>query len=94
MSSPSTNAAIKNHGQGDLVAVVQLVSGLNVEANLLEAAQQIERASVAGAKLVMLPESFAVFGDPQMLEHGVTASQAKKACAYGFQSMPKLTKYG
>jgi nitrilase len=92
MSSPSTNAAIKNQGQGDLVAVVQLVSGLNVEANLLEAAQQIERASAAGAKLVMLPESFAVFGDPQMLEHGVTASQAKKGLRLWLSKHAKANK--
>jgi len=44
------------------VAAIQMVSGPQVEANLREAARWIERAAVAGAKLVALPEYFPILG--------------------------------
>ena len=84
MSSPLNNAttglspAIKLTGLGRAVAVVQLVSKLSVESNLLAAASLIQRASAQGAQLIMLPESFAVFGDPQMVAHGAEASLPKR----------------
>lgn len=87
MSSPSNNVApsghanqesVELHGSGPAVAVVQLVSKLNVDNNLKAAATQISKASKHGAKLIMLPESFAVFGDPQMLAYGVEASEPKQ----------------
>lgn len=44
------------------VAAVQMASGPNVNANLLEAARLIKQAAAAGAKLVVLPENFAIMG--------------------------------
>jgi len=45
-----------------LIAALQMVSGPHVEANLLEAERLIARAADAGAKLVVLPENFALMG--------------------------------
>ena len=44
------------------VAAVQMASGPNVNANLLEAARLIKQAVEAGAKMVVLPENFAIMG--------------------------------
>ncbi|HNA29814.1 MAG TPA: nitrilase-related carbon-nitrogen hydrolase, partial [Thiobacillaceae bacterium] len=44
------------------VAAVQMASGPNVSANLDEAERLIEMAVAAGAKLVALPEFFAIMG--------------------------------
>jgi deaminated glutathione amidase len=44
------------------VAAVQLASGPNVKGNLNEAGRLIEMAVAAGAKLVALPEYFAIMG--------------------------------
>ncbi|MHB8473560.1 MAG: carbon-nitrogen hydrolase family protein [Gammaproteobacteria bacterium] len=44
------------------VAAIQMASGPNVNANLLEAGRLIGRAAGAGAQLVVLPENFAVMG--------------------------------
>ena len=45
-----------------LVAAVQMASGPNVNANLLDAERLIAEAAVAGAQLVALPENFAIMG--------------------------------
>ena len=45
-----------------LIAALQMVSGPHVEANLLEAERLIAKAADAGAKLVVLPENFALMG--------------------------------
>jgi predicted amidohydrolase len=44
------------------VAAVQMVSGGDVDANLAAAAPLIAEASAAGARLVVLPEYFGIFG--------------------------------
>lgn len=44
------------------IAAVQMASGPNVNANLLEAARLIKQAAEAGAELVVLPENFALMG--------------------------------
>lgn len=44
------------------VAAIQMASGPNVSANLLEAGRLIAKAAEAGAKLVVLPENFAIMG--------------------------------
>lgn len=44
------------------VAAIQMASGPNVQANLLEAARLIQLAAHAGAQLVVLPENFAIMG--------------------------------
>jgi len=43
------------------VAAVQLVSSADIERNLASAARWVEYAAAAGAKLVVLPEAFALF---------------------------------
>lgn len=44
------------------VAAIQMASGPNVNANLIEAGRLITLASDAGAKLIVLPENFALMG--------------------------------
>ncbi len=44
------------------LAAVQMVSGPEVEANLREAARLVEHAAEGGARLVALPENFALMG--------------------------------
>jgi len=44
------------------VAAIQMASGPNVQANLLEAAGLIGNAAEAGAELIVLPENFAMMG--------------------------------
>jgi predicted amidohydrolase len=48
------------------IAAVQMASGPNVNANLLETERLIKQAAEAGARLVVLPENFALMG---MNEH-------------------------
>ncbi len=45
-----------------VVAAIQMASGPNVQPNLLEAGRLIAQAVQAGAKLVVLPENFAIMG--------------------------------
>jgi len=71
------------------VAVVQLVSTAQVQHNLQAAARLIHEATVAGAKLILLPENFAVLdggplsqfaereGDDTALLQGFLAAQAR-----------------
>lgn len=44
------------------VAAIQMASGPNVGANLIEAGRLIAQAVDAGAKLIVLPENFAIMG--------------------------------
>ena len=44
------------------IAAIQMASGPNVSANLIEVGRQISNAAQAGAKLIVLPESFAIMG--------------------------------
>lgn len=53
------------------VAAIQMVSGVDLEANLLRAAALVERAALAGAQLVVLPETFALFLASEQRELGV-----------------------
>ncbi|MCB1863941.1 MAG: carbon-nitrogen hydrolase family protein [Chromatiales bacterium] len=54
-----------------LLAAVQLASGPNVNANLLEAERLIAQAAAAGAKVVVLPENFAFMGKHETDKLGV-----------------------
>ena len=45
-----------------ICAAIQMASGPQVSANLLEAEKLISQAAKAGAKLVVLPENFAIMG--------------------------------
>lgn len=49
------------------IAVVQMVSGTDVEANLQQAEHWVTQAATAGAKLILLPENFALFDSQQLL---------------------------
>lgn len=44
------------------IAAIQMASGTNVSANLIEVSRQILSATQAGAKLIVLPENFAIMG--------------------------------
>jgi predicted amidohydrolase len=44
------------------VAAIQMASGPNVNANLLETSRLLNKAAEAGAELVVLPENFAIMG--------------------------------
>lgn len=44
------------------IAAIQMASGTNVSANLIEVGKQIVSAAQAGAQLIVLPESFAIMG--------------------------------
>lgn len=44
------------------IAAIQMASGSKVSANLIEVSRQISSAVNAGAKLIVLPESFAIMG--------------------------------
>lgn len=46
-----------------IVAAIQMASGPNVGANLLEAERLITQAAAEGANLVVLPENFALMGE-------------------------------
>lgn len=44
------------------IAAIQMASGTNVSANLIEVSRQIVSAARDGAKLIVLPENFAIMG--------------------------------
>ncbi len=44
------------------IAAIQMASGPQVQANLMEAGKLVKKAAELGAKLVVLPESFAIMG--------------------------------
>lgn len=48
------------------VAAIQMISGPEVQPNLDAAAGLIAEAAAGGARLVLLPECFAVFGNPDL----------------------------
>jgi predicted amidohydrolase len=57
------------------IAAVQMASGPNIEGNLNEAARLIAMAAEQGAKLVALPENFAIMG---MRDHDKVALREKE----------------
>jgi len=58
------------------VAAVQMASGPNVNANLIEAGRWIGRAAQDGAQMVVLPENFAIMGMKESDKVGVRESEA------------------
>ncbi|WP_372764876.1 nitrilase-related carbon-nitrogen hydrolase, partial [Litorivivens sp.] len=49
------------------LAAIQMVSGANIDNNLAVAERLIAQARADDARLVVLPESFALFGDSTQL---------------------------
>ncbi|PIU16934.1 MAG: acyltransferase, partial [Gallionellales bacterium CG08_land_8_20_14_0_20_59_87] len=69
MSSPdldSTQSRIAAQQSAFKVAAIQMASGPKVEGNLNEARRLIADAAAKGAKLVVLPEFFAIMGMDEM----------------------------
>jgi nitrilase len=62
MSLDSTQARIAAQLNAFKVAAIQMASGPNVEGNLSEARRLVAKAAEQGAKLVVLPEFFAIMG--------------------------------
>jgi len=61
------------------VAAIQLSSQDDVDANLAQCRQWVERAAQAGARLVVLPENFAYFGPDETrarMAEPLTSSEA------------------
>ena len=58
----STQARIASQANAFKVAAIQMASGPNVEGNLSEARRLIANAAEQGARLVVLPEFFAIMG--------------------------------
>ncbi|MDD2721014.1 MAG: carbon-nitrogen hydrolase family protein [Gallionella sp.] len=58
----STQARIASQANAFKVAAIQMASGPNVESNLSEARRLIANAAKQGARLVVLPEFFAIMG--------------------------------
>ena len=68
-----------------LVAALQITSTSNVEANFVEAEEQIELAARRGAELIGLPENFAFLGgDDEKLR---LASELSEKCANFLKTM-------
>ncbi len=61
-SLDSTQARIAAQQNAYKVAAIQMASGPNVEGNLNEARRHIAKAAELGARLVVLPEFFAIMG--------------------------------
>jgi nitrilase len=53
---------MKTETSVNLLAAIQMASGPNVTANLSEASRLIGEAAAAGARLIVLPENFALMG--------------------------------
>ncbi|MGA7799815.1 MAG: carbon-nitrogen hydrolase family protein [Gammaproteobacteria bacterium] len=61
------------------VACIQMASGPNVGANLFEAERLIAQAAAQGARLVVLPENFAIMGLHETNKVGVREPQGEGA---------------
>ena len=57
------------------VAAIQMISGSDVATNLERAAGLIAEAAAGGAKLVLLPECFAAFGNRSLADIGAAEYQ-------------------
>lgn len=60
-----------------IVAAVQMVSGSSIEANLAQAERLLAQAAAQGAKLVVLPEAFALFISSEQKQLGASEAGAQ-----------------
>ncbi|CBL44207.1 Nitrilase/cyanide hydratase and apolipoprotein N-acyltransferase [gamma proteobacterium HdN1] len=61
-----------------MVAAIQMNSGLDIEANLAQAEHWISKAAAAGAKLLVLPENFAVFSAAALFDAGEEERESQR----------------
>ena len=69
----------KSSGKKAKVAAIQMASGPNVNANLIETQRLISLAADAGAELVVLPENFALMGMKETDKIGIQETEGKGA---------------
>ncbi|HEY3700394.1 MAG TPA: carbon-nitrogen hydrolase family protein, partial [Spongiibacteraceae bacterium] len=60
-----------------IVAALQMISGADIEANLVSAARLIAQAAAAGAQLLVLPEAFALFISNEQQQLGAREAGAQ-----------------
>lgn len=70
-------------------AAIQMVSGKNIEPNLAEADKLIARAAGRGAKLVVLPECFALFGEKDQTATGIAEATDQGGIRQKLSAMAK-----
>ena len=74
------------------VAAVQMASGTKVDGNLNEARRHIEKAAQQGAKLVVLPEFFAIMGKNEQDKINVSEQDGAGTIQSFLSEMAKLHK--
>ncbi|ROU01969.1 carbon-nitrogen hydrolase family protein [Marinobacter sp. R17] len=62
--------------QENRVAVLQMVSGHDLDQNLADTRELLQQASDKGARIAVLPENFAVLSTRQMMERGLLERDA------------------
>ncbi|MFM2397826.1 MAG: hypothetical protein RLZZ144_1076 [Pseudomonadota bacterium] len=92
MSSPQETTSQTKKLSNFKVAAVQMASGTKVEGNLNEARRHIEQAAQQGAKLVVLPEFFAIMGKNEMDKVNVREVDGSGAIQGFLSDMAKLYK--
>lgn len=71
------------------VAAIQMVSGNDLNKNLATARQLIEKAAIAGAKVIVLPENFAVFSARQQYSIGLKEASDERPIRSFIASLAK-----
>ncbi|WP_295720599.1 nitrilase-related carbon-nitrogen hydrolase, partial [uncultured Halovibrio sp.] len=59
------------------VAAIQMVSGFEVEQNLVRARELLEQAAEDGARVAVLPENFAAFQNRRLAELGQSEARGE-----------------
>ena len=61
------------------ISCVQIASGPNVEANLLEVGKYIDKSKILGADVVVLPENFALMAEKDSIYLDIKEEADRKA---------------